>query len=160
MIAKIKEKPFLLLLFFASLFMVCFFIPTEKTIDIQLHDSYWVFRENDIFVVGCILFYFLFGLYLLFQKILFSRKLIWMHILATISFTMVLFFSIKTINYFTQPIPRRYHSYYEIESFAKYAWINNVVSFCAITLFFSQFLFIINFIVGLIKKPKKSQQSP
>lgn len=159
MMAKIKEKPFLLLLLFACVFLILGFIPSEKTstIDLQLHDSYWVFRQNDIFIAGCFFFYFLFGLYLLFQRILFSNRLIWMHVSTTIVFTLALFLTIKTINFFTPIIPRRYYTYNEIESFAQYSFLNDIITILALVLFFSQFLFLINIIIGIVKKSNKSQ---
>lgn len=156
MIARIKEKPFLLLLQFACIFLICGFIPTDKTIDIQLHDSYWVFGENHIFIAGCFLFYFLFGLYLLFHKILFSKRLVWIHLTTTIASTLFLFLTIKTINFFTPTIPRRYYSFNEIDSFKQYAFLNDLISIFIIIIFITQVLFLINIIVGIVKKSYKS----
>jgi heme/copper-type cytochrome/quinol oxidase subunit 1 len=153
----IKEKPFLLLLFFACTFLVCGFIPTEKTIDIQLHDSYWVFEENHLFIAGCFLFYFLFGLYLFSQKILFSKRLIWIHVLITIAFTLLILFITKTISFLTPIVPRRYYRYNEIDSFKQYAFLNDLISIFTITVFFAQFIFLINIILGIIKKSNPSK---
>ncbi len=152
MIARIKEKPFLLLLLFACIFFVCGFIPNEKTIDIQLHDSYWVFGENHLFIAECFLFYFLFGLYLFSQKILFSKKLIWIHILTTIAFTLLILFITKTISFLTPIVPRRYYTYNEIDSFKQYAFLNDMISIFIIIVFFAQIIFLINIILGIIKK--------
>ncbi|MCC6583749.1 MAG: cbb3-type cytochrome c oxidase subunit I [Chitinophagales bacterium] len=157
MIARIKEKPFLLLLLFACVFLVCGFIPTDKTIDIQLHDFYWVFGENHIFIAGCFIFYFLFGLHLLFKKILYSKRLIWIHVLTTIAFTLLIVFITKTISFFTPIVPKRYYTFNEIDSFKQYAFFNDLISVFTIIIFFTQFIFLINIIAGILKKSYPSK---
>lgn len=149
MIGKIKEKPFLLLLFFACIFFVCGFIPTTETTDIQLHDTFLVIARKDTFIITSIFFILLFFIYFIIKKYLWSKKLIWMHVLFTFILSSILFFASPAIFYF------RLFNEDDLE-FAQFAMIYKINITALIILFFSQFLFLINIIAGVLKKSNPS----
>jgi len=74
MIEKINENPFILLVIPAILFFVFSFIPTNETIDIQLHDSYRVIAQSHVFIAIVFILLSILGLYFLFQKFLWSKN--------------------------------------------------------------------------------------
>jgi len=155
MIEKINEKPFILLVIPAILFFVFSFIPTNETIDIQLHDSYTVIVQSHVFIAVIFVLLSILGLYFLFQKFLWSKKLTWIHVITT-SVLLLYISSFSSILFSSFEVPRRYYTYNEFEKFSQYAIINKTISISVIILFFSQFLFIINIVIGSIKKSHKS----
>lgn len=152
MINKIKEKPFLLLLFPAILFFAFSLIPTDETIDFQLHDSYTVIAQSHIFIAVGLILLFIVALYFLVSKFLGSIKLTWLHVLLTSFFISFIFYITPTFRFFQPQMPRRYYSYYEFETS-----LNNLIFYSALILFLSQFLFLINIIVGIVKKSYPSK---
>lgn len=101
MIDKIKEKPFLLLLIPAILFFALSLIPTNETTDIQLHDLFIVIAQQQIYIGITFIFFILFGLYMLFQNKLWSKKLTWIHIILTTVLFVYFLHSIYSISIFT-----------------------------------------------------------
>lgn len=153
MIDKIKENPFLLLLIPAILFFVLSLIPTNETIDIQLHDVYIVIAQQQIFIGITFIFFLFFGLYLLFQNKLWSKKLTWIHVILTTVLFLYIFYISSILFSFSPESPKKYYSYNEFENFAV---INKTISICSIILFFSQFLLLANIVIGVVKKSKAS----
>lgn len=147
MIEKINENPFILLVIPAILFFVFSFIPTNETIDIQLHDSYTVITQSHVFIAIVFILLSILGLYFLFQKFLWSKKLTWLHVLITSFFISFVFYITPTFHFFQPQMPRRYYSYYEFG-----ASLDSLICYSALILFFAQFLFLINIIVGIIRK--------
>lgn len=154
MIEKIKEKPFLLLLIPLVFFFTISFILTNESIDIQLHDTYFVIAQQQILITISLGFLLILGLYSLFQRFLWSKKLTWIHVITTSVLLLYIFFF--SILFSSFEVPRRYYTYNEFENFYQYAIINNTISISAILLFFMQFLLLINIIIGIIKKSNKS----
>ncbi|MFN8282912.1 MAG: hypothetical protein U0U67_06835 [Chitinophagales bacterium] len=154
MIDKIKEKPFLLLLIPAILFFALSLIPTNETTDIQLHDLFIVIAQQQIYIGITFIFFILFGLYMLFQNKLWSKKLTWIHIILTTVLFLYIFYIASILFPFSPESPRKYYSYNEFEN---YAIINKVISICTIILCFFQFLFLANITIGVIKKSNPSK---
>jgi heme/copper-type cytochrome/quinol oxidase subunit 1 len=152
MIDRIKEKPFLLLLLFAILFFAFSLIPTDETIDFQLHDSYTVIAQSYIFIAVGLVLLFIVALYFMVSKFLVSIKLTWLHVLLTSFFISFIFYITPTFRFFQPQTPRRYYSYYEFETS-----LYNLIYYSALILFLSQFIFLINIIAGILKKSYPSK---
>ncbi len=157
---KIKEKPyhlFLILILINLIFtFLSSFIIKGRTIDIQLHDAYFVIDYSHVFSIISVFVSLLWILYRVLAKYLWSKKLTWIHVLSTF-FCLLLLFNV--IGFFIDPMllsPKR--SYYSYNESQNYFRMNGVIiiTFAVIILFFSQFLFLINIIVGIIKKTQKS----
>jgi len=148
MISNIKEKPFLLLIFPIILFGVFYLIFSDNTsIDIQTHDVYFVIAQRDVFLGISLIFLAFLVLYFLLNRFLYSKKLIWLHLTLT-TLPLVYIFHLQTA--FNDIIPKRYYSYYEVES------INKIIMVSFLVTFFAQILFLFNIIVGILKKSKAS----
>lgn len=148
MISNIKEKPFLLIILPIILFGVFYLIFSDKTsIDIQAHDVYFVIAQRDVFLGISLIFLAFLVLYFLLNRFLYSKKLIWLHLTLT-TLPLVYIFYLQTT--FNDIIPKRYYSYYEVES------INKIIMVSFLVTFFAQILFLFNIIVGILKKSKAS----
>lgn len=154
MINKIKEKPyhlFLILILVNLIFtFLSSFIIKGRTIDIQLHDAYFVIDYSQVFSLISVFVSLLWILYSVFAKNLWSKKLTWIHVLSTFFFLLLIF---NIIGFFIDPLllapKRRYYSFNESQN---YFCMNGVIIFTAILLFISQFIFLLNIFVGIIKK--------
>jgi heme/copper-type cytochrome/quinol oxidase subunit 1 len=149
MITKIKEKPFLLLIIPIVLFWFFYIIPSDNaSIDIQTHDVYFVIAQRDMYLAMSLFFLFFLVLYFILNRFFYSKKLIWLHVVLT-TIPLFLIFYLQTA--FNDIKPRNYYSFNELES------INEIMMVSFLVIFFSQFLFLINIIVGVLKKSHQSK---
>ena len=124
----------------------------SNTIDIHLHDTYFVIAHAHVFWLLAILSCFAWVVYLLTNKILFSNALTWVHIIITI-LTFVLF---ALALYFGDSLsnlkPRRYYDYSVADSFTAYDKYTKAIGIALSVLVFGQLIFIINFVGGLFRR--------
>ena len=150
----IKQKPYhLLLLTGLLLVLISFFVlNNNNTVDIHLHDTYFVIVHSHITWLLAIFALFVWTLYFFTNKILYSKVLTWTHIIITILtillFGLILFFSDSFMN----PTPRRYYDYSSWNSFDNYTTFTKAIGITMLVLLFGQFIFVINFIAGLFKQ--------
>ena len=148
-----KQKPYNLLLWTGLILVLTsfFILKQNNTVDIHLHDTYFVIAHTHIFWLLAFLALFVWTLYLLTNKILFSKSLVWTHVIITIMtillFALSLFFGDSFIN----PTPPRYYDYSSWNSFDNYTTFTKAFGVTIFVLLFGQFIFVINFIVGLLK---------
>jgi cytochrome c oxidase subunit I len=123
----------------------------SNSVDIHLHDTYFVIAYTHIFWLLAVLAFFVWTLYLLTNKILYSRALTWTHVIMTILtlliFALTLFFG----DIFMNPTPRRYYDYSSWNSFDNYTTFTKAIGITIFVSLFGQFIFVINFIAGLFK---------
>ncbi|MBC8048149.1 MAG: hypothetical protein H7Y00_15225 [Fimbriimonadaceae bacterium] len=150
---NIKKHPYSLFLF-AVVFLspISFIQIANHAIDVELHDTYFIISGKHAIWLVDIIFIFLWFIYFTLRKIIWSILLTWLHVLVTIGFLFIILFPFS--NFFN--LPKRYDSEAGYETVAFYGDINRIVSIFAIVLFFTQMLFIINIIVGVILKTKNS----
>ena len=150
---QMKQKPYNLLLWTGLILVLTsfFILKQNNTVDIHLHDTYFVIAHTHIFWLLAFLALFVWTLYLLTNKIMFSKALVWTHIIITIMtillFALSLFFGDSFIN----PTPRRYYDYSSWNSFDNYTTFTKAFGVTIFVLLFGQFIFVIIFIVGLFK---------
>lgn len=150
---QLKQRPYnLLLLTGLILVLTSFFLfDGNSAVDIHLHDTYFVIAHTHIFWLLAILAFFMWTLYLLTNKILYSKSLTWTHIIVTI-LTLVLFASTLFIgDGHINPMPRRYYDYSNWNSLDMYSTLIKVGAITLFILLLGQINFVINFIVGIFK---------
>jgi cytochrome c oxidase subunit 1 len=149
-----KQKPYNLLLWTGLVFVLTsfFILRQNNSVDIHLHDTYFVIAHTHIFWLLAILALFVWTLYLLTNKILYSKALTWAHVIITILtlllFALTLFFGDSFMN----PTPRRYYDYTNWNSFDNYTTFTKAIGISIFVLLFGQFIFVINLILGLFKR--------
>jgi len=151
---KIKQKPYHLLLLTGLVFVLAsfFILKQNNSVDIHLHDTYFVIGHTHILWFLAILALFVWTLYLFTNKILYSKALSWTHIIITI---LTLLFFALTLFYgdsFMNPTPRRYYEFSNWNSLDNYNTFTKAISLTSFGLLFGQLIFIINFIAGLFKR--------
>ncbi|HUC81949.1 MAG TPA: hypothetical protein VMR70_13595 [Flavisolibacter sp.] len=116
------------------------FLPIHRTVDIHLHDTFYVLGPDFVFIVlGCF-FLFLWMLYSLFKRHLFARYLTNIHTLVTFGCIVMLFAGIYNLT------SKKYLDYSLYNS-------GNHLLFAVVLLFFvAQLLFLFNVIAGLLKR--------
>jgi heme/copper-type cytochrome/quinol oxidase subunit 1 len=135
---NIKERPHLLLLF-AGLVLLIISIFSSSSIDIQVHDTYYVIWKRHLFIVFGIFVIFLWILYLFMVRLLYSRALSWIHILITI---------IPALFFISMPV--WYHiSLYDFRGYRRW---NGILVIVIVALVIGQLILIVNLVIGLMKR--------
>ncbi len=136
-----------------ALFVVSFFTPNDS-LDIHLHDTYIIIKTAWLFWLGIIPLLTLWTLYYLTKHLLFSKALMWTHILLTI-ITLILLVSISfcSNSYYSElgGMPRRYYDYSAWNNFSLYDNLTKVVFITVILLILAQLIYILNFILGIFR---------
>ncbi len=136
-----------------TLWLNSYFFMSE-IIDIQLHDTYYVFRYKDLSLF-CSLFLLVMSLlYFLIQMKLSLKK--WMsitHFILTGFAIISIFLSIIYVNFFIEP--QRYYSLVGETRYNIGRYINLIVTFLALSFSIAQLLFLFNVILSLFS-PRKT----
>ena len=152
-----KQKPYNLFLWTGVVLVLTsfFILKQDNSVDIHLHDTYLVIAHTHVFWLLAFLALIVWTLYLLTNKILYSKALIWTHVIITILtlllFALTLFFGDRFMN----PTPRRYYDFSSWNSFDNYTTFTKAVGIAVFVLLFGQFIFVINLVVGLFKRLTK-----
>ncbi|MCB0507175.1 MAG: cbb3-type cytochrome c oxidase subunit I [Chitinophagales bacterium] len=132
----------------------------NSTIDIQLHDTYFVVAHFHI-VMGVAAFFGMFaGIYHWFPRMygrMMNETLGFIHFTITFIGAYVIFWPMHFLG--MAGVPRRYYTFNEFEAFAQYDDLNKVISIAAIVVFLAQFIFLINYVWSIFKG-KKATQNP
>ena len=122
----------------------------NKEIEIQLHDSYFVFPLKILIWIPSIILFVFWIIYFLTKQFLFSKRLIWIHIFFTI-LTSLLIMALPYLFIYGEGtgIPSRYYNY--DSRFKMYEDIKNSAIKAFIILLLGQFTYFINITIGLYK---------
>ena len=133
------------------LVLAAFLLGQDNTVDIHVHDTYFVIAQGYFFILLAFAAWILWILYLLTRKILHSKSLTWIHVIITILLLLLLLF---LVNFGADPLPRRYLDFNNLFVFNRdhqnRGWI--AYSFCALV--FAQITFIVNLMIGIFKRLK------
>ncbi|MCL4129571.1 UNVERIFIED_CONTAM: hypothetical protein GTU68_033450 [Idotea baltica] len=134
----------------------------NSALDIQLHDTYFVIAHFHI-VMGLAAGFGLFaGVYHWFPKLFNGRmmnaNLGYIHFWITFIGSYCIFWPMHYIG--MSGVPRRYFSFEEFETFNQYGDLNVFITVAAILVFFTQFLFLINFFMSAISGRKMKSLNP
>ncbi|HNM32302.1 MAG TPA: cbb3-type cytochrome c oxidase subunit I [Chitinophagales bacterium] len=132
----------------------------NSTLDIQLHDTYFVVAHFHL-VMGVAAFFGMFaGVYHWFPRMygrMMNDTLAYIHFGITFIGAYLIFWPMHFIG--LSGVPRRYYSFNEIEAFSQYATTNKIISAATIVVFLAQVIFLINFFWSMFKG-RKSTQNP
>jgi len=133
----------------------------NSTIDIQMHDTYFVVAHFHI-VMGIAAFFGMFaGIYHWYPK-MFSRfmneTLGKIHFWGTMIGAYAIFWPMHYLG--LAGVPRRYYKFDTFEAFAHFGEMNKFITIAAIIVFFLQILFVINFFYSINKGRKMKTKNP
>lgn len=133
----------------------------NSILDMHLHDTYFIIAHFHI-VMGVSAFMGMFsGIYHWFPKMFgrfMNNTLGYMHFFITFAGSYLIFWPMHYEG--IAGMPRRYYDYSAWETFKPFEDLNTFISIVVIIVFFSQFLFIINFFVSIFRGRKVTSQNP
>src|SRR5687767_4244247 len=74
------------------LVLISFFLNEKQTFDIHLHDTYFIIVLGHVFWLFAIIVAFLWTLYLVSRKVLYSTRLTWLHVVMTVMTVLLILF--------------------------------------------------------------------
>ena len=150
---RLKQSPYNLLLLAALvLVLISFFLNQDRTVDIHLHDTYYIIAQGHLFLFFAVIVWFLWFLYLLTAKVLYSTSLTWTHVAITLSTVLFLLFLLNFGGDIFNPRPRRYFDYSSWNSFNVYSRNMRWITYITIALLLGQITFVVNLIAGIVKR--------
>jgi cytochrome c oxidase subunit 1 len=133
----------------------------NATIDIQLHDTYFVVAHFHI-IMGIAAFFGMYaGIYHWFPKMygrFMNETLGYIHFFITFIGAYLIFWPMHYLG--LSGVPRRYYSFNEFKAFSEYADMNIMITVAAIITFFAQFIFLINFFYSMKKGRVVTELNP
>ncbi|MFC0518196.1 hypothetical protein ACFFGT_28535 [Mucilaginibacter angelicae] len=146
---NIKTKPYNLLAIFALLSAVISFLFTNGSMDINLHDTYFVISYAIVYRLIAVVLIMVWAIYALATDVLPSLWLSWAHVLITITVVILLLY--KQIHFMgLDGAPRRYYAFSEFQKKQQDTFLASITITAAFLL--GQLLFIINLVMGIVKK--------
>lgn len=146
----ILHKPYNLFLVTIVFLAVLFFAPLPNSLDINMHDTYFVISTKiaiALFIILCLVFWLI---YFVTKRFRLIKTLTWIHVIATLVF-IVAFFKAISHALGLYGLPRRYYAFeqhpLQPPNFAPYI----IVTVIFLT---AQLLFIVNIVYGIIKRYK------
>ncbi|MBS1951311.1 MAG: cbb3-type cytochrome c oxidase subunit I [Bacteroidetes bacterium] len=124
----------------------------NSSVDIQLHDTYFVVAHFHLVMGSASFFGMLAGVYHWFPKMfgrMMNEKLGYVHFWITFIGVYMVFFPMHYIG--IAGFPRRYYSWTNFETFSGFTDLNMVVSISAIVTLLTQFIFLFNFIYSIFR---------
>ena len=147
-----NQKPYRLLLYIGLLFSIIspFLLNSKKTVDIHLHDTYFILSSAHIFLVLSIFSFTTWIVYILTNKILFSNTLTLIHIIISV----LTLFHFAFISFIAMDVnlPRgKYQNFEGWKSYGKYSVFTRSISLTIVVFLFGQLTYTINLLARLWK---------
>jgi len=133
----------------------------NSTIDLQVHDTYFVVAHFHI-VMGVAAFFGMFaGVYQWFPKMFgrfMNKTLGYVHFWGTLIGAYLIFWPMHYMG--IAGVPRRYYAFDTFDSFSKFVGLNSFISIATIVVFIVQMIFIFNFFYSIFKGRKVKDKNP
>lgn len=132
----------------------------NATLDINLHDTYFVVAHFHLVMGSAAIFGMLAGVYHWFPKMfgrLMDKKLGYLHFWITFICAYLVFFPLHFLG--LDGVPRRYYAFTEFEFMQKWVTVNVLVTCSAMVAGLAQVAFLFNFFYSIFKG-KKATQNP
>ena len=144
------RKGYNYLLFISALLFLISFLTSDKTLDIHLHDTYFVIGYSHILVALSLLLFLQWLIYFLLRKFNLLQMLTWIHVIITILFILFLAYTLTSNDRFVRFI--------DLSSFQR-AGIRLKLSesgnYVFLVFLFAQIIWVVNIITGLIRGNRK-----
>jgi cytochrome c oxidase subunit I len=138
----------------AILFFVAGLFSFNSAIDIRMHDTYFISRLSYFIWTPSIVLLFFWLIYLATRNILFSKRLMWIHVFLTIlTCIFILTFPYFLTNSFAglAGMPRRYFDIGQSKTYQFFGELGKTGVALVVILALGQLTFLTNFFVGLYK---------
>jgi len=143
---NIKTRPQHIFAIVALLSIILSFFTTAATIDINLHDTYFVVSAVHLYRLIGLIFFILWVIYTITEPILPVVWLKWGHVLVTL-------IALIIISHFSAQLSiRGPHKYYIDGQIREAVNINTIITIATTVLLTAQLLFIANLMTGIVKK--------
>lgn len=152
---RLKQRPYNLFLLTAILLFIVGLFSFNSAMDIHLHDTYYVFPLTYFIWTPTIILLIFWLLYLATKNILFSKRLVWTHIILTIvSCIFILTIPCFMTNSYDglAGMPRRYYDIWQSKTYKFFGNLTKTAVFLIFTLAVGQLTFIVNFFIGLYRR--------
>ena len=133
----------------------------NSTIDIQVHDTYFVVAHFHIVMGISAFFGMLAGVYHWFPKMFgrfLNNTLGFIHFWVSMIGAYLIFWPMHYMG--MAGVPRRYYSFDQYDAFSQFVEMNTFISVVAVVVFATQFLFIFNFFYSIYRGRKVTEQNP
>lgn len=140
---RVLLQPYILLGSVALLLLLCSFFLAAKTIDIHLHDTYYILSTAHLFRFFSTFLFVFAVVYRIADGRLFSKRLTWIHIIATLVAPILLFYFI-----FCSQVEMRY---LDVSLCDRFNTLNHFFYWAICGFLIAQALFILNIIGGMFK---------
>ena len=87
---RLAHEPYSLFFLTGIVLFILSFFMWGQSLDFHIHDTYFVIATNYIIWPIALIFFLVWGLYKLTDKILWTKKLIWVHVLTTLFVLIIL----------------------------------------------------------------------
>jgi len=152
---SLTKNPHHLLAITALLFFIISFFKKGEALDLNMHDTYYVIANVNLYRIFAAVLIFLWALYQIISGLqLWSGKLTWLHVVFTI--VPMIFFAMGLWRIFTlegslDGIPRRYYAFSDFEKKPSFLSIGTIYVIILAISFLGQALFVVNIIGGSVK---------
>lgn len=148
---KLKTRPYNLLIIAAIILLVASFFTLNETLDIHLYDTYYIIPTAYASWAIVLFLLMLWVVYLFTNRWLFSKTLVWLHVVLTVVTSLFMFiyvFNFRELGGMAG-MPRRYMDYSDWDIFWQY---QRSIIVSVILLAFGLVLHILNLLIGLIRR--------
>jgi heme/copper-type cytochrome/quinol oxidase subunit 1 len=156
-----------ILLLLGFIFVLISFVSfKEQTLDIHLHDTYFVIAIRHIVWILALILWIVWGAYKLLNRFLFSEKLTRIHVVTTallFLINIILLFGNFTMSIVNNGAPIRYNDYSGWSSVKNMLDLSGtetkILILASVVLLLGQLIFPINLSIGLIEKFRRKNSS-
>jgi heme/copper-type cytochrome/quinol oxidase subunit 1 len=142
-------KPYHLLLLAALSLLISSFLSSKGTLDIHVHDTYFVIAHFEFNLALAILAFILWAIYMLTRNLPLSSLLTWIHVVLTL-LALGLFISLPLFGY-----PEKYLDISPWGNFNELNRANEIVAVIIISFTLAQLILVVNIFRGLFRRLRK-----